>query len=534
MNQSEQKNEHSKGMKPIMPDFVTLVRLAITVILLVLAYNIGASRLAAMIMLIAAILISGFDIAITAVYAVLRKDFFNNACLVFIAAVASFAVGCYVETTVFVVVYQACRVFMEYAEKRIKQAATEDLPKNSPESFSRQRSILNRCDGSINAVRAKFEPYYSVAVMAVTAISVLFAAFAPLLTDMSYVMSIRRGAMLIVAIIPASAFASLPLCTAYGLCRSAAAGVIIDEPETIDKAAKLKTIMFDKSDVITAGAPKIAAMISPILDKENFLRSCAYVAYKSEQRIAASIVGAYNGEINPEYIQEFNDIPGYGMEVEIEGRQMLLGTLKLLNSRGISLDTASVRKGNVLYLVIMGRYAGAIVFNENVNPYAAKTVSNLKSIGVTSMLVAEDGMDICEKTAKSINISDFFPCCDTAKKLSVVKDVRQNLDEDAAVMYVSAENVGYHSDADLDARVGEQTETEDLRMSNIGIFGLPAMVSIARGVKKISMQNLALFAIVKAVLIVLAVTGNATLWFVALLDYAAGMFGVLNISRISQ
>ena len=275
-------------------------------------------------------------------------------------------------------------------------------------------------------------------------------------------------------------------------------------------------------------------MISPILDKENFLRSCAYVAYKSEQRIAASIVGAYNGEINPEYIQEFNDIPGYGMEVEIEGRQMLLGTLKLLNSRGISLDTASVRKGNVLYLVIMGRYAGAIVFNENVNPYAAKTVSNLKSIGVTSMLVAEDGMDICEKTAKSINISDFFPCCDTAKKLSVVKDVRQNLDEDEAVMYVSAENVGYHSDADLDARVGEQTETEDLRMSNIGIFGLPAMVSIARGVKKISKQNLALFAIVKAVLIVLAVTGNATLWFVALLDYAAGMFGVLNISRISQ
>lgn len=534
MNQSAQMHEHSKGIKPIMPDFVTLVRLTITVILLVLAYNIGASQLVAIIMLVAAILISGFDIAITAVYAVLRKDYFNNSCLVIIAAVASFAVGCYVEATVFVAVYQACRAFMEYAEKRTKQAATEDLPKNGPESFSKQRSLLNRCDGSINAVRTKFEPYYSIAVMAVTAIAVLFAAFMPLLTDMTYVMSIRRGAMLIVAVIPASAFVSLSLCTAYGLCRSAAAGVIIDEPETIDKAADIKTIVFDKSDVITAGAPKIAAMISPILDKKSFLRSCAYVAYKSEQRIAAAIVGAYNGEIYPEYIQEFNDIPGYGMEVKIEGRQMLLGTLKLLNSRGISLDAASMRKGNVLYLVIAGRYAGAIVFNENVNPYAAKTVSDLKALGVTSMLVAEDGMDICEKTAKSINISEFFPCCDTAKKLSVVKEVRQSLDKDDALMYVSAENVGYHSDADLDARVGGQTETEDLRMSNIGIFGLPAMVSIARGVKKISMQNLALCSIVKAVLIVLAVTGNATLWFVALLDFAAGMFGVLNISRIDQ
>ena len=534
VNQCEHKHEYSKGVKPIMPDFVTLVRLAITVILLVLAYTISAAQLTSMLMLIAAILISGFDIAISAVYAILRKDFFNNSCIVLIAAAASFAVGCYVEATVFVVVYQACRVFYEYAEKRTKRAATGDLPKNSDESFSKQRSILNRCDGSISAIRAKLEPTYTIAVKAVIAAAILFSVLMPLITDMSYVMSIRRGAMLMIAIIPASAFASLSLCTAYALCRSAAAGIIIDAPETVDKATKLKTIVFDKSDVITAGAPKIAAMISPVLDKESFLRSCAYIAFKSEQRIAAAIAGAYNGEIFPEYIQEFNDIPGYGMEVKIEGRQMLLGTLKLLESRGISLDAASVRKGNVLYLIIAGRYAGAIVFNENINPYAAKTVSDLKALGVTSMLVAEDGMDICEKTAKSINISDFFPCCDTAKKLLVVKNIRQSLDQDDTLMYVSAENVGYHSDADLDARVGEPTDTEDLRMSNIGIFGLPTMVSIARSVRKISMQNIVLCAIVKAVLIALAVTGNATLWFVALLDFAAGMFGVLNISRINQ
>ena len=534
MNQCEHKHEYSKGVKPIMPDFVTLVRLAITVILLVLAYTISVAQLTSMLMLIAAILISGFDIAISAVYAILRKDFFNNSCIVLIAAAASFAVGCYVEATVFVVVYQACRVFYEYAEKRTKRAATGDLPKNSDESFSKQRSILNRCDGSISAIRAKLEPTYTIAVKAIIAAAILFSVLMPLITDMSYVMSIRRGAMLMIAIIPASAFASLSLCTAYALCRSAAAGIIIDAPETVEKATKLKTIVFDKSDVITAGAPKIAAMISPVLDKESFLRSCAYIAFKSEQRIAAAIAGAYNGEICPEYIQEFNDIPGYGMEVKIEGRQMLLGTLKLLESRGISLDAASVRKGNVLYLIIAGRYAGAIVFNENINPYAAKTVSDLKALGVTCMLVAEDGMDICEKTAKSINISDFFPCCDTAKKLLVVKNIRQSLDQDDTLMYVSAENVGYHSDADLDARVGEPTDTEDLRMSNIGIFGLPTMVSIARSVRKISMQNIALCAIVKAVLIALAVTGNATLWFVALLDFAAGMFGVLNISRINQ
>ena len=71
-------------------------------------------------------------------------------------------------------------------------------------------------------------------------------------------------------------------------------------------------------------------------------------------------------------------------------------------------------------------------------------------------------------------------------------------------------------------------------MSNIGIYSLPTMVSIARRVKKISCENIALSAIVKVILIILALTGNATLWFVALLDFSAGIFGVLNVSRISE
>ena len=532
MNPSAEKTTRNKGSKPVLPDQITLIRLAISVILLILAYKITVSQLVSTLMLIAALIIIGFDIAISAAYAVAKKDFFNDYCLVLIAAVASFAVGCYIESIVFVAVYQAGRVFFDYAQKLTKQSALKDLPNDA--SFSKQRSMLNRCDESMSTLRAKCEPYYCVAVKAFTAVAILYAAIMPLISDMSYLMSIRRGAMLLVAIVPASMFVSLSLCTAYGLCRAAVSGVTIDNAEALDKTARLKTVVFDKSDVITAGAPKIASIISPVLDNNSFLRSSAYIAYYSEQRIAASIVGAYNGEIIPEYIQEFNDIPGYGMEIKIEGRQMLLGTQKLLESRGIRFAEGSLRNGNVLYLVIAGQYAGAIVFNENINPYAEKTVSNLKDLGVTSVLVAEDGMEICEKTAKAISISEFFPCCDTVKKLSVLKDAKQALDSNDTMMYVSAQNIGYHTDADLDARVGEQTDTEDLRMSNIGIFGLPATVSIARSVKKISLENLALCAIIKLVLIILALTGNATLWFVALLDFAAGIFGILNISQIKQ
>ena len=79
MNPSAEKLKRSNERKPVLPDVFTLVRLALSIILLVLAYNINTTQFISMLMLVAAIMICGFDIVIYAIYAVLRKDFFNNS-----------------------------------------------------------------------------------------------------------------------------------------------------------------------------------------------------------------------------------------------------------------------------------------------------------------------------------------------------------------------------------------------------------------------------------------------------------------------
>ena len=533
MNPTETGVKHSRSTKPMLPDTITIIRLAITVILLILAYKVNASQLISILMLVAALLTGLSDIAMTAVNAIIKKDYFNNACLILIAAVSAFCVGCYIEAIVFAVVFELCGVIEYYAIKLTRNSAASRIPEND-DNFKQIKTALNRPESLENSYKNKVQPVISLVVKAAFAIAVLYAVLLPLISNMTYVMSIRRGAMLIAAVVPASMFASLPLCSAYGLCYSALYGVFTNKAEVLERAAGVKSVVFDKSYVITDGVPKISAIISPFLDKNSFLQSAAYTAYKSEQRIAAPILSAFNGTIQPEFIKDFNDIPGSGMEITIGGRSMLLGTLDLLELRGIVLDEKNIRSGYVLYLIIAGNYAGCIIFKENINPYAAKTVSDLSEIGVKSYLVAEDGREVSEKTANLLGITEYYPCCDTVKKLSAVKEIKENASETDRVMYVSSEHIEYHTDADIDVNVGGTGDTEDMQMSNIGIFGLPVALAAAKKVRQISAENLLLSAAVKLILIVLALTGNATLWFIALVDAAAGIFGILNISSIAK
>ena len=526
--------KRSRSTKPLLPDIITLIRLAIAVILLIVAYKINVTPIVSILILVAALMVSCSEIAISAVNAVKKKDYFNYSCLILLSAVACFAAGCYIESIIFAIVYELCGILHGQAVKMTKRSAHEHLPRGNEEEKNLLRAKLNHSENLENSYKQKIEPYAEFAAKAIVVIAVLYAALLPVVSDMTYVMSIRRGAMLIVAIVPVSMFASLPLCSAYGLCFSAAYGVFVKKDAALEKAARTKSVVFDKADVLTDGGPKIAAIISPVLDNESFLKSAAYTAFKSEQRIAAPIISAYNGIVNPEYIQEFSDILGGGMEVKIGGQAMLLGTQALLESRGIVLDEKNLRSGYVLYLIIAGNYAGCIVFKENINPYAAKTVSDLKAMGITSCLVSEDGREVSERTASQLGAAKFYAGCETVSKLYAVKEIKENSAENDAVIYVSAECIDYHSDADIDAKVGYSTEIEDIQMSNIGIYGLPVAISTAKKVRRISAENLLLSAAVKLILITLALTGYATLWFIVLLDFAAGIFGVLNISSIAS
>lgn len=524
--------ERRKG-KNVLPDLFTLIRAAVSVLLLILAYSVTASHFLSILILILALLICGFDIALILYEDIRRKHYFNSSLLILIVVIAGFGAGCYIESIVTLVVYQLCRVLLDYASKLTKTSAYSAVSSDDPDGQASLKAILNNPEASKNSLYSKYIPYFELFSKAAFIVGLLYAAVVPLISDMSFVMSIRRGCMLIAASIPASALVSLPLCSIAGLSLSAAYGVFIKGAKVLEDTGKITTVIYDKADVFTEGTPKLVSLSSPILDNDTFLQLAAYTAYNSEQRIAVPIVSAYGGDIVSDYISGFREIPGCGMEITLRGRSVLLGTQELFETRGITIPSDGQKKGYVLYMAVAGNFAGSISFKENINPYAESVISDFAAMGnIKNILLTEDGREVSERLARALKVEELHYECDSVKKAGIIQQYADELPEGGKLLYVSAENLDYHTAADIDAKVGYAADNADMLMSNIGIFGLPVAYMASKRVKRLSIENLAFTIFIKAVLVVLALTGNATIWFIVAVDFAASIAGILNIARL--
>lgn len=523
-----------KAGSKVMPDIITLARAIVSVLLLVLAYSVSSSQFVLVLLVIAAIIVCGFDIVLSAVDKIIRKkDYLNAQLLITVCVIACLCIECYTETVIMLAVYQVCSAALNYAVKRTRLGFLNAVSEDDADGYSKLRSILNSPAAAENPIMSTFLPYFDLFSKAAFIVGILFAVFVPMLTNMTYVMSIRRASMLIAASVPTVALASLPLYSLAGLSRCAEYGVFMKHSKVLEETRNLAVVIYDKTDVFTDGTPKLVSLNSPVLDNESFLKLAAYTAYRSQQRFAAPIVSAYSGDIVQSYISDFNDIPGCGMEISLNGRAVLLGTQELFEARNIEIPDTERRDGYVLYLSISGTYAGSMLFKENINPYAESTVFNLRKVGnIKSVLLTEEGREVSEKLAKSLNIDELHCECDFSEKASIIQKYKDQLDQGKTLMYISAESLEYHTAADIDAKVGASFENADIVMSNIGLFGLPVALTAAQRVRRLSIENLIFTASIKLVLIFLALTGSATLWFVVLIDFAASMAGVLNIIRL--
>lgn len=527
-------SKNSRAGRSYAQEIVTLLRVALSAALLIAAYSVNAASLVSMLMLIAAALICGFDIVLAAVDKIIKKrDYLNDQLLICLCAIACFCIGCYTETIVMLVVYQLGRTCLNFVIRKTKLGFYGAVSPEDREGSLRLRSILNSPGSLKNSVFDKYVPYLELFSKAAFIVGILFAAAVPLITDMTYVMSIRRGSMLIIAAVPISALAALPMYSLAGLSRAAEYGVYIKNTASLENTGDLASVIYDKADVFTDGTPKLVSVNSPILDNESFLQLAAYTAYSSEQRFAAPIVSAYSGDIITSYISDFKDIPGCGMEISLHGRSVLLGTGELFDAKGISIPDTERKSGYILYLAIGGRYAGSLTLKEKLNPYAESVISDFAALGgIKSVLLTEDGRDVSERLAKALNVDELHYECGFTEKADIIQKCKDQLAPDEKLMYISAENLEYHTAADIDAKVGTEFENADMLMSNVGIFGLPVAYTASHMVKRLSSENLVFTAVIKFVLVVLALTGSATLWFIVLLDFAASVFGVLNVVRM--
>jgi Cu+-exporting ATPase len=198
-----------------------------------------------------------------------------------------------------------------------------------------------------------------------------------------------------------------PMSLTTGVGLGALNGILIRGGEALQTARELQTVILDKTGTITHGKPVLTdVVVANESDERTILRLAGGVEKSSEHPLAAAIVeGAMNRGITLPGAGNFNAIPGHGIEADIERHSLLLGNIKLMRDRKISLGDLETKATQLadngktpMYVAVDGEAAGIVAVADTVKGDSKKAIAELKNMGLEVVMITGDN----ERTARAI------------------------------------------------------------------------------------------------------------------------------------
>jgi Cu+-exporting ATPase len=312
---------------------------------------------------------------------------------------------------------------------------------------------------------------------------------------------ISMVAVLIIAC-PCAMGLATPTAVMVGSGRGAELGILMRGGEPLERAYRLNTVIFDKTGTLTRGTPQVTDIHTwQHWGIERVLAVAAALEAKSEHPLAEAITHAAADQGLPlPAVEDFQAVPGLGVEAKIDGQEVLLGNLTFLTQRGIASealidqqDRLSHEGKTAIFLAVAGLSVGVIAAADTLKPRAEQTVAALKDMGLKILLLSGDNKKTAAAVAQSIGIEDVLAEVlpgDKAQKVTelqatgeVVAMVGDGINDAPAL---AAADVGIALGTGADVAL----EAADLTLIRDDLDLIPAAIKLSRRMMRIIRQNL--------------------------------------------
>ncbi|MBW9298863.1 copper-translocating P-type ATPase [Lactococcus raffinolactis] len=293
-----------------------------------------------------------------------------------------------------------------------------------------------------------------------------------------------------------------PTSIMVGTGKGAEHGVLIKSGEALETTHNLDTIVFDKTGTLTEGKPIVTdILVTPLITKENLLYYAASGETGSEHPLGEAIVQKSKEEnmtlAKPDH---FEAIPGYGIRVEIEGKDMYIGNRKLMLEQKIDLSSMEKESDRLadegktpMYLSVDGELAGIIAVADTLKENSMKAVKELRRRGVEVIMITGDNKRTAKAIAKQVGIDSVLSEVLPEDKAEEVKKL-QEAGKKVAMVGDGINDAPALAQADVGIAVGSGTdvaiESADIVLMRNDLTAVLTAIDLSHATLRNIKQNL--------------------------------------------
>ena len=417
---------------------------------------------------------------------------------------------------------------------------------HSNSTLSRIIRAVEDAQGSRAPTQRFVDRFSSIYTPIVFAIALAVAIVPPLMLGAEWMPWIYKALVLLVIACPCALVISTPVTVVSGLAAAARAGILIKGGVYLEQGGKLRSLALDKTGTITQGKPEVTDVVPLQGDAENHLQLAAALADRSDHPVSTAVSRHWQNAA-PDFalasVSEFEALTGRGTKGRIDGKWYHLGNHRLVEELGIcSAETerilSKLEGEGKTTVVLCDETSPLLVIGvaDTIRETSREAIAQLHKLGVRTIMLTGDNAVTAAAIARQVGIDDargnmlpedkLVAVNDEIARFGIVGMVGDGINDAPAL---AKADIGFAMGA---AGTDTAIETADVALMDDDLRKIPQFIRLSRHAAAILKQNIVAALTIKAVFLVLAIMGSATLWMAVFADMGASLLVVFNGLRL--